>query len=125
MKLPAVEIARSGVGAVAFGQDGVDKLLGGGLAVGAGDAYEGDGELAAVVCGQLLQGGEYIGHHYATVIDFVLRVADDAQGCTLFQCLGREGVAVEGLPLEGEEEAAGGNLPRVGGYMPRLEISVV
>ena len=73
-----VEVAGGGVGLVAFGQDGVDKLLGGGFAVGAGNAEEGDGELAAMVCGQLLQGVEYVWHHDASVIDFVLRVADDA-----------------------------------------------
>ena len=61
--------------------------------------------------GKLLQGGENVRHHDASVIDFVLRVTDDAQRGTLFQCLGREGVAVEGLPTESEEEAAGGNLP--------------
>ena len=37
-----VKVAGGGMGAVAFGQYGVDKLLGGGLAIGAGDAYEGD-----------------------------------------------------------------------------------
>lgn len=110
-----VEVAGGGMGAVAFGQDGVDKFLGSGLAVGASNAYEGDRELAAVVSGKLLKGGEHVWHHDASVVDFVLRVADDAKGGTLFQCLGRESVAVEGLPLEGEEEAAGGNLPRVGG----------
>ena len=120
-----VKIAGGGVGAVAFGQDGVDKLLGGGFAVGAGDAYEGNGELAAVVCGQLLQGGEHVWHHDATVVDFVLRVADDAQCGTLFQSLGREGVAVEGLTLEGKEKTARGNLPRVGCYLPALKIGLI
>ncbi len=120
-----VEVAGGGVGAVAFGQDSVDKLLGGGLAVGAGDAYERDGELAAVVSGQLLKGSENVWHHDAAVVDFVLRVADDAQRGTLFQCLGCEGVAVKSLPLEGEEEAAGGNLPRVGGDRAALKIGLI
>ncbi len=120
-----VEVAGGGVGAVAFGQDGVDKLLGGGLAVGAGNAYEGDRELAAVVSGELLKGGEHVWHHDAAVIDFVLRVADDAKCGTLFQCLGREGVAVEGLPTEGKENAAGGNLPRVGSHLPTLKIGLI
>ena len=64
-----------------------------------------------MVSGKLLQGGENVRHHDASVVDFILRVTDDAKGGTLFQCLGREGVAVEGLPTESEEEAAGGNLP--------------
>ena len=120
-----VKIAGGGVGAVAFGQDGVDKLLGGGLAVGAGDAEEGDGELAAVVSGQLLQGGEHVWHHDASVVDFVLRVADNAKSGTLFESLGREGIAVEGLALEGEEEAAGGNTPRVGSDRAGLQIGMI
>ena len=78
-----------------------------------------------MVCGKLLQGGEYVWHHDASVIDFVLRVADDAQRGTLFQCLGREGVAVEGLPLECKENAAGGNLPRVGGDRAALKIGLI
>ncbi len=120
-----VEVAGGGVGAVAFGQDGVDKLLGGGFAVGASDAYERDGELAAVACGQLLQGGKHVGHHNAAIVHLVLRVADDAQCGALLQCLGREDVAVEGLPTEGKENAAGGNLPRVGSHLPTLKIGLI
>ena len=75
--------------------------------------------------GKLLQGGENVRHHDASVVDFILRVTDDAKGGTLFQCLGREGVAVEGLPTEGKENAAGGNLPRVGGYLPALKIGLI
>ena len=37
-----VVIARSGVGAVSFGQYGMHQLLGGGLPIGAGNAYKGD-----------------------------------------------------------------------------------
>ena len=103
----------------------MDKLFGGGLAVGAGNAYEWDGELAAVVSGELLKGGEHVGHHDTAVVDFVLRVADNAKSGTLFESLGREGVAVEGLALEGEEEAAGGNTPRVGSDRAGLQIGMI
>ena len=41
----------------------MDKLFGGGLAVGASNADEGDGELPTMVSGKLLKGGEHIGHH--------------------------------------------------------------
>ena len=106
-----VEVAGGGVGAVAFGQYGVDKLLGGGLAVGARDAYHGDGELVAVVRGQLLQGQQHVLHHHAAGIVIVLGIGRDAEGCALFQRLRDESIAVEGLALEGEKDAAGGNLP--------------
>ena len=69
-----VEVAGGGVGAVAAGEDGVDQLFGGGLAVGAGDANEGDGELAAVVCGQLLQSLQHIGHYDAAGVGAVAAV---------------------------------------------------
>ena len=66
-------------------------------------------QLVAVVCCQLLQGGKHIGHHYAAVVHFVVRVADYAKGSPLLQGLWGKGVAVEGLPLESKEEAAGGD----------------
>ena len=103
----------------------MDKLFGGGLAVGASNADEGDGELPTMVSGKLLKGGEHVGHHDTAVVDFVLRVADNAKGGTLFESLGREGVAVEGLALEGKEEAAGGNTPRVGSDRAGLEIGMI
>ena len=78
-----------------------------------------------MVSGKLLQGGENVRHHDASVVDFVLRGADNAKGGTLFESMGREGVAVEGLALEGEEEAAGGNTPRVGSDRAGLQIGMI
>ena len=118
-------VASGGMGAVSAAEHGMDEFFGGGLAVGAGDAYEGDGELAAVVCGQLLQGGKHVGYHNAAVVYFVLGVADDAQGGSLVESLGCEGVAVEGLSTEGKEDAAGGDMPRVGGHPSRRKICFV
>ena len=51
----------------------------------------------------------------AAVVDLVLRVADDAEGGALLQGLRREGVAVEMLAPEGEEDTPGGDGARVGG----------
>ena len=51
----------------------------------------------------------------AAVVDLVLRVADDAEGGALLQGLWREGVAVEMLAPEGEEDAPRGDGARVGG----------
>ena len=120
-----VVVADGGMGAVAAGEDGVDEFFGGGLAIGAGDAYEGDGELAAVVGGQLLQGGKHVGYHNAAVVDLVLGVADDAQGGSLVESLGCEGVAVEGLPTEGKEKTSGGYMPRVSSDGAGLQIGMI
>ena len=79
----------------------------------------------AVVCGQLLQGGKHIGHHYAAVVHFVVRVADYAKGSPLLQGLWGKGVAVEGLPFESEEEASGGYMPRVGSDGAGLQIGLI
>ena len=110
-----VEVALGGRHPVAAGEDGGDQLLGGGFAVGAGDADDGDGEVAAVLAGKLLEGAQHVGHDDAAVVDLVLRVADDAEGGALLQGLRREGVAVEMLAPEGEEDAPGGDGARVGG----------
>ena len=99
------------MGAVAFCEYGVDELFGSGLAVGAGDAYEGDGELVAVVTCQLLECGEYVGHHHAAGVVAILFVGGDTKGGTLLYGSWHKGVAVKCLPLEGEEKTAGSNLP--------------
>ena len=65
--------------------------------------------------GQLLEGAQHVGHDDAAVVYLEGGVADDAEGGALLQGLRREGVAVEMLAPEGEEDAPGGDGARVGG----------
>ena len=120
-----VEVALGGRHAVALGENGGDQFLGGGLAVGAGDADDGDGEVAAVLAGKFLQGAQHVGDDDATVVDLVLRIADDAQGGALLEGLRSKGVAIEMLALEGKEDASGGDGARVGGDSARYQICLV
>ena len=120
-----VEVAFGGRGAVAFGEDGMDELLGGGFAVGAGDADDRHLEVATVFACQFLECFQHVGDHDAAVVDFVLRVADDAECGALLEGFGCEGVAVEMFALEGEEEASLGDGARVGGDGARTEECLV
>ena len=106
-----VEVALGCRSLVALGQHGMHQLLGGGLTVGAGDAYEGHLQMAAVLARQLLQRFQHIGHHDAAVVDLVILIANNAQRGPLLQRLRCESVAVEVLALEGEEDAAMRDIP--------------
>ena len=77
-----VVVAGGGMGAVAAAEDGMNQFLGGGFAIGAGDADDRNGEMLAVVFGQFLQCCQHVRHQDAAVVDTVLGGADDAEGCT-------------------------------------------
>ena len=109
-----VEVAHGGMGTITATEHGMDKLFGCGLAIGAGDAKDGDSELCTMVPCQLLQRRQHIIDHHAAVVHLILRVAEDTHCSPLFQCLGRESIAIESLSLECKKDAAGSNLPRVG-----------
>ena len=81
--------------------------------------------MAAVLGGQLLEGGQHVVDHHAALVAAVAPVAGDAHRGPLLQRLRHEGVAVEVLPLEGEKEASRRELPRVGGHRARAQVRVV
>ena len=109
----------------------MDKLFSGGLAVGAGDADDGDGQVAAVFAGQFLEGGQHVGHSNDSFVIFPLSTfrfplfINDAEGGPLLQRLRCKSIAVESFALEGKEEATGGDVARVGGDGTRAQISLV
>jgi hypothetical protein len=91
-----VEIALGGIGGEGRGQDGVDQLFGGGLAVAAGDGDKGDVELPAVVEGQLLEAGQDVGDEDEMVAGALQgRFVDDGVGGAEL-----EGAGAKALPLK-------------------------
>ena len=112
-----VEVGLSGYQVVRLGQYGRHQLLGRRLAVGAGDAHDGNVELPAVVSGQLLQHGQGILHHDA-LASFVGRslqeeaVDDGVFGAGLQGVLGKV-IAVELFTFQREKHHAFLDLPTV------------
>ena len=107
-----VQVALRGADAVGGAQGPLDKLLGGGFAVGAGKADNGNPELAAVIGGQFLQGFQALisGHHI---------------GCAFFPGLVHKGIAVKILPLEGEEKLVFAKGACIGGNACTVQVDVV
>ena len=108
-------------------QHGSHQLLRGGLAVGACDAYDGCGELSAVMPCQLLHRGQHV---VAAQVAFVsgrynAGIVHHGIGAALLQRCGGIAVAVEAVALQGEEEAAGGAMAAVGGDDGVMQIDVV
>ncbi len=120
-----VEIALRGGHAVFLREHGRDEVLGGGLAVGPGQAD--DGQLAvahvgAVPDGQVAQGRERILHADQPVIlslpkDLRIRI-DHRPGGPGFQRLQRIIVPVEILSPQGEEDLSPADGPAVGRHAP-------
>ena len=113
-----VEVRLGGYHVVLLGQDGGDELLGGGLAVGAGDADHRDVELAAVVGGQLLQ-------HFQGILNddalpsapgrpFEQEAVDDGIAGTRLQGVQGEIVPVERFSFQGKKHRAVLDFPAVG-----------
>ena len=109
-----VEVAFGSRGFIPLGQHGMHQFLGGGLAIGASDAYDGLLQVTAVLLSQLLQRLQHVGNDEAAVVDNILRVTDDTHRGPLLQCLRSKGIAIEMLALEGKEDTPGGDGPRVG-----------
>ena len=89
-------------------QHGGDQFLGGRLAVGAGDLYDGQAEALAVEGRKALHGEErIIGQDVAFVATGgKLAAIDNGVGAALLQGLGGVDVAVKVLPAQGEEDGA-------------------
>lgn len=121
-----IEITFCGIGRECRGQDGVDQLFGGGLAVAAGDGDEWDVELLPVVEGQLLEGGQDVGDEEELVAGALRgRFVDDGVSGAKLEGFCRELVAIEVGTFEGEEEIAGRQLARVGLDGRVTEIDIV
>ena len=102
-------------------------ILGGGLPHRAGDGDEGDGEELFVVPGQLPQGalgGAHLDVKLAGQIALPLPGGEAARRPRLQRGID-EGVAVEPLPLQGDEQAAGGDIPAVGAHLDGLGVQIV
>ena len=120
-----VEVAFGAGGAELRLQHSVYQLFGGGFAVGAGDADDGNVELLAVLLRQFLERFQRVVHHDAVVVAFQLAVFGHHEGRAVFEGLQGELVAVEVLALEAEEETVGHDGASVGAYHGMLEVGVV
>ena len=89
------------------GQDFTDELLGGRLAVRAGQADDRDFQLLPMVGREFLQGPEGIRETEETGVVALGIVIDDGIGGTRVEGFQGIGVAVESLALEGNEDLAG------------------
>ena len=90
------------------------EFLGGRLAIGASDAYDGCAKGTTVLTCQLLQGGEYVIHHDIPVILGILCLVDDGIGATLVECCLSVCITIERVTLQGEEYASLGTVATVG-----------
>ena len=120
-----VVVALRGVGAVLARQHGVHQLLRRDLAVRPCDADNGDGESAAMIFRQLLQRLQNVRHHNAPFVRLILRVADYAQGSTLFQRLGCKSVAVEFFALEGKKDTSRRDGSGISRDRARLQVCLI
>ena len=121
-----VEVALGAEGAVFRAQHGVDKFLGGGLAVGAGNAYYRYLEMHTVHPGKLLESQQGVGHFDEAAVGIFGGSFHYGVAGALFE--GRSGkvVAVEVFTLEGEEDGAGDYAAGVGADLaPAFKIFVV
>ena len=118
-----VEIALRGRDTVFLRQHGGDEVLGGGLAVGAGQAEHRQfsaTHVRPVPDGEIAQRGERIGYadeavdQRAGVADLGV-IVDDRPGSTGLQRLEGVVVAVEILSPQGEEDLSAADGPAVGG----------
>ena len=101
--------AVGGEGEAVRAEGGGEGLLGGGLAVAAGDADEGGGGAVAKAAGELLEGGEGVGSGYLAP-GGVFGVDTAAQGCGSAVAAERVAdvvVAVDAGAGQGDEEHAG------------------
>ena len=89
------------------GQDLADKLLGGRLAIRAGQADDRDFQLLPMVRRKLLQGPEGIRETEEAGVVALGIVMDDGIGGTRLEGLQGIGVSIESLALEGNEDLAG------------------
>ena len=99
-----VQVAFGGIYAVFGGQDGTDKLLGGGFPVGAREADYRDIQLPAVPGGQLLQGCQGIRHFDESGIFGAQLVAYYCPAGTGLKGLHDKAVAVKVFPFQGKEQ---------------------
>ena len=98
-----VKVASCGMDTVATSQDSGKQLLGRGLAIGASNAYNGNGKMGTVTAGQSLQHREHIVSDDALWIVRILRIRSDAKRGTLSQSRGDKSVTVERGALESKE----------------------
>ena len=109
-----VEIAVRGIDFEAFGQHAAHQLLGRGLAVAARNGQNRNRQFAAVFARQLLKGFERIADEYRAVAADGRRIVHDDVCGAFGECVGGEAVAVEGRPVQGEEDGPRLDAARVG-----------
>ena len=122
-----VEVALGVHHVVFLSQDGRNEFLGSGLAVGAGDADDGDVELAAVLARELLEGQEAVIDEDETWVGGVgiFRFIDDGVAASLVERALGKLVAVERSTLEGNENTAARTVAAVGGHLRMLQVKLI
>ena len=90
-----VEVALCSHYVVFFSQHGAYQLLGGCLAVGTCDAYDGQLELAAMLTSQVLECLQAVIHEDDAFVRLVFFLVNDGVGTAFLQCLLGKLVAVE------------------------------
>ena len=100
--------AVGGEGESVTAECGGEGLLGGGLAVAAGDADEGGPRVVTEAAGELLEGGEGIrGGYLAPGREFGVDAAAEGCGCATAKGVADVVVAVDAGSRKGDEEHAG------------------
>ena len=120
-----VEVALGVEDGVACGEDSGRQLLGRRLAIGTRDGEDGRPQLPSVVGGQLLQTHKDILHEERALVDELLGIVQHGVGRPRLERLARVAVAVEVRPLEGKEDTARAEAPRIGRYRRVLEIELI
>ena len=122
-----VEVALGKHHVVFLAENGRYEFFGSGLAVGARDSYHRNVEVAAVLAGEFLEGGEAVVHEDVTPVALlgILLFVHNHIGAAFLQSHAGKLVAVKRGTLQGEEDAALGTIAAVGGNHRVLKVNLI
>ena len=120
-----IEIALRIEHLIAFLQHRGDEFLGRGLSVRAGDSDDACTHLSAMLTSQVLQGFQAIVHEDDVFRIGIPRLVHHGISATFLQGLTGKGIAIEGLPFQGDEHRAFGAVASVGGHASALFEAII
>jgi hypothetical protein len=110
-----------------FRKNGRNQLLGSSFAIGAGDADDGNFELAPMIIGKFLQGFEDIVHHDDAIIalESLVALVHNGISATLLQGIQGKTIAIEFVAFECKKYRTRRAVARIGGNDRMLEVNIV
>lgn len=120
-----VEVTFCKMGGIMAGQYRAHQLFCGRLSIAARDGQHGYVELAAAVCGEVLQGRQHIVHFHELALWQIQVLIHNGECSAVLNGFGCELVAIEALAFERKEQAAQYHLSAVGDNVRMLEVVLV